>query len=157
MSIQDLGSIGEFISAIAVLITLLYLAIQVRAIRSANLSDFTAHTIQFRTQLNALEIEHASLLMKAQDGDELSKEEEFILNRIFQNQASFYFHQFIRVRESDSKGVWFKVIRPFCGLLESNTFYLRLFEGRLYEKDPDSNVVEFMSLVHSELKSRRDA
>ena len=50
ISIQDLGSIGEFVSSIAVLITLVYLAIQIRLntrqlehhFKSTDLSTFTA-------------------------------------------------------------------------------------------------------------------
>ena len=50
MSIQDLGSIGEFVSSIAVLITLIYLAIQIRQntrqlqqqTNSTNLNIYTA-------------------------------------------------------------------------------------------------------------------
>ena len=46
MSIQDLGSIGELIAAVATLATLIYLAIQVRqttrAIKSATFQNITA-------------------------------------------------------------------------------------------------------------------
>jgi len=49
MSIQDLGSIGEFISSIAVLVTLLYLAMQVRQTRAANVaSTMLANRMQFQ-------------------------------------------------------------------------------------------------------------
>ena len=157
MSIQDLGSIGEFVSAIAVLITLMYLAIQIRAIRTANLSDATAQTIQIQAQLNSLEIEHAHILIKAQNGDNLSNEEMFILKRIYRTQVSFHFHQFLRVRESNPNNVWNTTIRPYCDLLESNRVYLELFERYEYETDPDSNIVEFMTLAHSELRLRSDA
>jgi len=47
MSIQDLGAIGELLAAIATLVTLIYLALQIRqnttAIKGSTLNSITAH------------------------------------------------------------------------------------------------------------------
>ena len=49
MSIQELGSIGEFVSSLAVLITLLYLAVQIRQTRNATVaSTMLNNRIQFQ-------------------------------------------------------------------------------------------------------------
>jgi hypothetical protein len=156
LSIQDIGSIGEFISAIAVLITLLYLAIQVRAMRASMVVEYTAQTNQETAQLNKLDIEHANILLKAEEGLELTKEEEFVFVRVYKTHATFYFHQFYKVRIAEPALAWI-AIRGCCEMLESNQGYRKLFEGYEYVSDPDENVREFMSLVHSELESRRNA
>ena len=49
MTIQELGSIGEFISSIVVLITLIYLAVQVRQTRNATIaSTMQTNRMQFQ-------------------------------------------------------------------------------------------------------------
>ena len=50
MTIQELGSIGEFISSIAVLLTLIYLAVQVRQTRNATIaSTMQTNRVQFQS------------------------------------------------------------------------------------------------------------
>ena len=158
MNIQDLGSIGEFISAIAVLVTLLYLAIQVRAMRASSTIDVISQSIHESAQLYALDIEHANLLIKANEEAELTNEELFVLDRIYRTHMSYYFHQFYQTRETDSKLVWIPVT-GCCRVLESNRGFMNLFlkYSSEFMSDPDENIKEFLSLVRAELESREDA
>ena len=93
MSIQDLGSIGEFISSIAVLVTLLYLAVQVRQTRNATVaSTMLANRMQFQSIMIAnRDSLIAPIIVKADKDEVLSDEEEYRLsnhiNRLFTRKA----------------------------------------------------------------------
>lgn len=55
ISLQDLGNLGEFIGAVGVIITLIYLAVQIRqntrSVRASTYQVFTDSFRQFRTML----------------------------------------------------------------------------------------------------------
>jgi len=157
MALQRLVMSNACAATQSVLVTLIYLAVQVRAIRTETVVNSVSQSIQDHAQLNTLDIQFASLLIKASNGIELTEEERFILSRVYRAYASFYFHQYIRIKELLPERVWSTSIRPFCDLLESNSAFMKLFEETAYEGDPDENIVEFLSLVNAELKSRRDA
>jgi hypothetical protein len=53
MTIQDLGAIGEFVSAFAILITLAYLAIQVRYARIATIDKNRESRVTGIIQINS--------------------------------------------------------------------------------------------------------
>lgn len=79
MTIQELGSLGEFVAAIATLVTLAYLAIQVRhntrALRSATVREVADGMTQI-SQAISTHPELASLIVKASEGlENLSSEE----------------------------------------------------------------------------------
>ena len=104
MTIQDLGSIGELIGAIAVVISLVYLALQVRQntqsnmiLASQNLVNQNSALIE-RVGSNA---ELAALLQKGQTKgfDALTPEEELQFNcnmLAIYNQFELAFHQYRR-------------------------------------------------------------
>ena len=71
MSIQELGSLGEFVAAIATIATLAYLAIQVRqntrALRSSTFEDVSGGMNQISAAI-ATHPELSSLLVKGSEG-----------------------------------------------------------------------------------------
>ena len=93
MNIQELGSLGEFVSAIAVMATLIYLAIQTRLTRKA-----AEETASFQAKLSARNVvelyshwrtlmansEIAEILVKARGGEELSEKEQVLFEAVFE-------------------------------------------------------------------------
>jgi hypothetical protein len=71
VSIQDLGSIGEFIAAVATLATLAYLAVQVRqntrALRASTFQDISS-TMSLTSEAIATHPDLSELVIKAADG-----------------------------------------------------------------------------------------
>jgi hypothetical protein len=71
-TVQLLGNIGEFVSSIAILVTLAYLSVQVRAARIATEADHLS-AVQSNNQLmlNRM-IENSDLVVRANAGEHLS-------------------------------------------------------------------------------------
>jgi len=94
MSIQDLGAIGELVGAVAVIATLIYLAIQTRQSRiaveqTAKFAGLQATATLMGNYNHWRELllsnsEFASILVKANKGADLSEEEKIQLAAIFQ-------------------------------------------------------------------------
>ena len=100
MNIQDLGSLGEFIGAIAVVATLVYLAIQTRLTRkAAEVTQRAAEqTAKFSSQqmtqgvaemysrwrIVRLNPELAELLVKARGSKQLTDAEQVIFSSLFE-------------------------------------------------------------------------
>ena len=87
MSIQDLGSIGELIAAIATILTLIYLAAQIRqntkAVRSTALEKSGSRSMEI-SKLVAGNDEVASVVMAAFTGeDSLNELERFRLSFVY--------------------------------------------------------------------------
>ena len=84
MSIQDLGSLGEFFGSIAVVITLIYLAVQVRQNTGALQATARESASQGSQRLILARIEDvglASAFVKAQSGGELDAVETYRLEQ----------------------------------------------------------------------------
>ena len=79
MTISDLGSIGEFIGSIAVLVTLVYLAYQIRQSRALLLSNAYQARTDAVTSISLAMAQDASLtnlLDRANSGEDLSDDEQ---------------------------------------------------------------------------------
>ncbi len=102
MTLQDLGSIGEFVAAIATLATLVYLALQIRQNTRAVLTNTQQSLMDAASTIQASITEHPdvpALLIKANDDpNSLTPEEslrfEFFATRIFgQYENAFFFYR----------------------------------------------------------------
>lgn len=115
MSIQELGSIGEFVSAFAVFATLIYLAIQTRLTRKAaeetarfSLAETTRAIPQmyqkYREFLATREL--AEIVVKARRGENLDDAERVMFSAIFEelfyNAACSYQSSFTGTSLHDS-------------------------------------------------------
>ena len=106
MTIQELGSIGEFVSSIAVLITLIYLAIQVRQGRNATVaSTLQNNRIQFQNIAIAnRDSIIAPIIVKADKGFELTDEEEYRLMNHINLQWNLIFSEFLQQQIGYTEG-----------------------------------------------------
>ena len=93
MSIQDLGSIGELISAVAVLATLIYLSIQTKQTRKA--AEQTAYFSQLQANVSTVDLYSRwrtylqdpgllEIIGKANRGGNIHHEEQIRLSAAFQ-------------------------------------------------------------------------
>ncbi len=100
MSIQELGSIGEFISSIAVLVTLIYLAVQVRQTRNATVaSTMQTNRVQFQNIMIAnRDSEIAPIIIKSDEGEALSAEEEYRLANHINLQWNLLFSEYVQLQ-----------------------------------------------------------
>ena len=95
MTISDLGSIGEFVASIGVVITLIFLASQVRqntkALKVSSYQEFVSRQIQ----VNDLTANHAETFVKTQSGEEFSASDEIIhmarLSSTIRNGDALYY------------------------------------------------------------------
>jgi hypothetical protein len=71
-TVQLLGNIGEFVSSIAILVTLAYLSVQVRAARIATEADNLSVTQSTNQLILNQTIENSDLLVRANAGEHLS-------------------------------------------------------------------------------------
>ena len=100
MTIQELGSIGEFISSIAVLFTLIYLAVQVRQTRDATIaSTMLNNRLQFQNIMLAnRDSMIAPVILKADAGETLTDEEEYRLSNHISLQWNLLFSEFVQLQ-----------------------------------------------------------
>jgi hypothetical protein len=106
MTIQDLGSIGEFISSLAVLVTLLYLAVQARQTHKETVaSTMLANRMQFQNIMIAnRDSLIAPIILKADKGEALSHEEEYRLSSHISLQWNLLFSEFIQLQIGYTEG-----------------------------------------------------
>ena len=106
MSIQELGSIGEFISSIAVLVTLIYLAVQVRQTRNATVaSTMQTNRMQFQNIMLAnRDSLIVPIIVKADKGEALSDEEEHRLASHINLQWNLLFSEFVQLQIGYTEG-----------------------------------------------------
>ncbi len=100
MTIQELGSIGEFISSIVVLITLIYLAVQVRQTRNATIaSTMQTNRMQFQSIMLAnRDSQIAPIILKADSGEPLTDEEEYRLGTHINLQWNLLFSEYVQLQ-----------------------------------------------------------
>ena len=100
MTIQELGSIGEFVSSIVVLITLIYLAVQVRQTRNATIaSTMQTNRMQFQNIMLAnRDSQIAPIIIKADSNKPLTDEEEYRLSTHINLQWNLLFSEFVQLQ-----------------------------------------------------------
>ena len=95
-TVQLLGNIGEFVSSIAILVTLGYLAVQVRAARIATEAD-NLSVIQSTNQLMLNQtIENSDLLVRANAGEHLSDADRLAFETLVGARGVNHFLQYRR-------------------------------------------------------------
>jgi hypothetical protein len=98
MDISTLGAIGELVGGIAVLVTIVYLAIQVRRAQSAAEANayVGAQNLAFVQEQQL--IENAGLWSKSERGEPLTDAEELILERIIESRSNAAFYAYARTK-----------------------------------------------------------
>ena len=108
VTLNELGSLGEFISGLAVIVTLVYLALQIRhntrAVRSSMHQDMIDSTLRIAESLSDNESVARIVLKADEDYDKLTREEllrfESYAERVFSNfESAFYSYRNSMIEE----------------------------------------------------------
>jgi hypothetical protein len=114
VTLNELGSLGEFMSGLAVVVTLVYLAIQIRhntrAVRSSMHQDMVESTLRIAESLSD-NADIARIVLKSdEDYDNLTKEElirfEAYAERVFSNFESVFYSYRNSMLEEDLWESW---------------------------------------------------
>lgn len=151
MTISELGSLGEFIGSIIVIVTLIYLAIQSKLNHKLLLSNaFSARAANTaaHTRSMATDGELAEIWLKALNNEELSPVEQLRASRhlvgmIRLIENTFFQHQLGLINQDNSH-----LLRSHVGMLVRSKF-LRAY----YEAMKDDISPEFVRLTDSYLSS----
>ena len=95
---QLLGNYGEFIGSVAVLATLIYLAVQIKSARVASEASHVAVSGQHIGGIRERFIENAELWIKGNSGCELGPAETFVFDQLVESMAETHFFAFVRTR-----------------------------------------------------------
>lgn len=97
MTIEDLGNIGELIAAIATLITLAYLAVQIRQNTKSVLGATAQSHVHLELDTGTLVIQNASIYLRGcKDLSDLNEEEKIVFERIVVAEMSLLASAFIQ-------------------------------------------------------------
>lgn len=114
MTLNELGSLGEFISGLAVVVTLVYLAIQIRhntrSVRSSMHQDMIESTLRIAESVSDNENLGRIVLKAGEDYDNLTREEyirfEAYAERVFSNFESVFYSYRNSMIEQDLWESW---------------------------------------------------
>ena len=114
MTLNELGSLGEFISGLAVVVTLIYLALQIRhntrAVRSSMHQDMVGSTARIAESVSDNPDLSRIVLKADEDYDNLTKEEfirfEAYAERVFGNFESVFYSYRNSMIEQDLWESW---------------------------------------------------
>ncbi len=114
MTLNELGSLGEFISGLAVVVTLIYLALQIRhntrAVRSSMHQDMVGSTARIAESVSDSPDLGRIVLKADEDYDNLTKEEfirfEAYAERVFGNFESVFYSYRNSMIEQDLWESW---------------------------------------------------
>ena len=114
MTLNELGSLGEFISGLAVVVTLVYLALQIRhntrAVRSSMHQDMIESTLRIAESVSDNENLGRIVLKAGEDYDNLTREEyirfEAYAERVFSNFESVFYSYRNSMIEQDLWESW---------------------------------------------------
>lgn len=104
MNWAAIGAIGELVGAAAVLVTLIYFAIQIRGLSADSYAALLARLDEGERDLRRANIEHTDLILKANNRDELNDAERFKLHELYRAHQAFHFFAFMRARTYGDDG-----------------------------------------------------
>jgi hypothetical protein len=127
MSIQDWGAVGEIFGAVGVIITLIYLAIQIReSTRTARLAatrELFAVSQVAVSSISANEVITEVWLIGLRDRDRLNYRDRFRFNQICYRMIAAFEQQYLHLQENSINAKYFgSQIRSFEGLLAYRGF-----------------------------------
>jgi len=102
MNWDAIGAVGEIVGALAVVVTLAYLALQVRASTRESEANAFAVTSDHRTMIRGQFMEHADVWARGNAEGELSPAERIVFDELVMSRADHHFSAFARSRTRGS-------------------------------------------------------
>ena len=133
MNWDAIGALGELVSALAVLATLIYLASQVNSMKAAVKSENLSRVQEDENYLYSQMLDNAELMVKANAGKRLDEIEEFKLYQMFRAHASQSFHHYVRLMTLEGN---LKVpARVFADTLKEHPAFNEIWKNEEPSKD----------------------
>lgn len=98
MNWEAAGAIGEIVGAFAVLMTLIYIAVQVRRTQEIAIAQSNDNSQQINLQQSAMWIENMDLVQKANAEEPLSEKEAMIFTELVQTRGVNAFLLYVRLK-----------------------------------------------------------
>ncbi len=107
MNWDAIGAVGEMVGAFAVIVTLAYLALQIREARTQSEADAFAVVAGQECEIDSRFMAHADVWIKGNAGGELSAPERFVFDQLVKLRADHHFLGFSRnvIRGTGREGV----------------------------------------------------
>ena len=114
MNWEAIGATGEVLGAIAVVISVLYLAFQIRHNTQQLKEDQRDRTQDQMTEMRALILQRdiAELVVRANSGEELDPADQWRFSTWLYQFVWTYYQVWDRYKEDPSNAVWFKAAGP---------------------------------------------
>jgi hypothetical protein len=96
MNWDAIGAVGEMVGALAVVVTLAYLALQIRASTKESAANQWSITGRDGSELTSRFMEHADAWTKGNAGDELTTAERFVFHQLVVLRNNFHFFAYGR-------------------------------------------------------------
>jgi len=96
MNWEAIGAVGEIVGALAVVGTLAYLALQIRASIKETEANHWAVTGSDHADVLSRFMEYADVWTKGNEGEELTKSERFVFRQLFELKNNHHFFAFGR-------------------------------------------------------------
>jgi hypothetical protein len=119
MTLSDLGAIGELIGGFAVILTLFYLAIQVKKNQQATLAETFAASQELALETERFFIDIAPAWAKLKNGEELTEAEDFQIERAIEARHNAAFFSYAR-NKALAQGSHDIIVERFASFLIDN-------------------------------------
>ena len=136
MKFRDWKETAELIGIFAILISLIFVAVQLRQEEELIQLEVRNHMIETYAELNATIIEHADVWLRGNAGDELDAAEREIHKRLVVNYNDWHFHTALIFGEIEPEAVE-HVLTDYAGFLARNPGAYRVWRQREDEINAD--------------------
>jgi hypothetical protein len=89
MNWEAIGATGEVAGVGAVVLTLLYFALQIRAMKNSSFNEVLRAITVDQIELEKVRLQYADLLVRGNSGQELSATEQYEVRRIYDAHETF--------------------------------------------------------------------
>lgn len=144
MNWEAAGAIGEIVGATAVVATLIYFAIQLRSMQATIVGDSVSRAQSNEAILLQLELEYASLIVKANEGQQLSPQENYQLLKLYRSRWSGHLLEYIRNKALKLPNRI--AARNMARALIENPSFMEFYA--MGKNTPDPNVQEFLQQIN---------
>ena len=151
MNWDAIASIAELVGAIAVVATLIYFARQIRSLASDSFARNVSQVEDSQRELQRLYIDHAALILRANGGEALTEEENFVLREIYASTQDSHFFSFLRARAYEDDG--HNSVRTFVMALHRFPVFMNFYHESEIHENTRINARNFVSLVNEKLES----
>ena len=151
MNWDAVAAVAEIVAAVAVLTTLIYLALQVRGLSADLYSAHLSRMDEGERDLRRLKIDYADVLIKAASIDgKITELEKFQLSELYRSHEAFFF--FAYLRSIYSGGDESIVARNFAEALAEYPAFIPIYTDRDFSSTGNTHREKFGELVSQELE-----